>query len=158
MTAYRSVAALAALAALVCLAPSSTVLAHTNEYLATTTGPHGGMVRMSGPYHFELAVDDGEVRVWVTDHADNPQPIAGAGGQVMVMQGGERFVVELAPDRDNLLLGADERIAAEVDLRAVLTVRMQGEQPRLTRFTTMAEDRPASQQNAHAGHHAHGGH
>ena len=34
--------------------------AHSNEYLATIKGAHGGMLRMAEMYHFELVVKDGE--------------------------------------------------------------------------------------------------
>lgn len=152
MIPYRSVVALALLVSLVHLAPLRIAFAHSNEHLATVTGAHGGMLRMSGPYHVELVIGEGEVRVWVTDHADNPKPTAGARGQLMVIQDEERFVVDLLPDGDNLLHGANERITAGNDRRAVLTLRMKGQAPLQVRFITMSEDRAASQQGAHAEH------
>ena len=45
--------------------------AHTDEYFESVQAPHGGQLRMTGPYHMELLAKDGELTVYVTDHADN---------------------------------------------------------------------------------------
>jgi len=38
-------------------------LAQTNEYLDTIDGEHGGQLRMSGAYHFELVTSPGTIKI-----------------------------------------------------------------------------------------------
>ena len=61
---------------LLCIAifmSASFVAAHTDEYLDTVEGAHGGQIRMSGAYHFELVVDVGHhhtgIKVYLGNHA-----------------------------------------------------------------------------------------
>lgn len=144
-------AAIALAACLVGLALPQTAVSHSNEYLAKMVGSHGGTLRMSGPYHLELVVDEGEVRVWVTDHSDNPQSTQGAQGQLMVMKGAQRFLVTLSPAGQNVLEGADPRLTDDEDLRVVLTISMVGQGPAQARFAP-AQDAVKKQDGKHAGH------
>ena len=158
MTDYRNPVSGALLALLLLgLAPAPPAGAHSNEYLATQSGAHGGMLRMSGPYHLEMRIDRGAVRVWVTDHADNPQNTAGARGQVIVLQGADRFAVDLQPQGENTLHGSDQRIAPTPDARAVLTLSMQGQPPLQVRFAAGAKGQRTDEQAA-GGHGGHAGH
>jgi hypothetical protein len=109
-------------------------LAHSNEYLASMKGAHGGWLRMSGPYHLELVVDEENARVWVTDHADQPQSTVGARAQLMFMQGGKRIMVTLTPGDGNVLEGRAQGIGKS-DVRAVLTLEMAGQAPLQVRFS-----------------------
>ena len=43
---------------------------HTDEYFDSVNAPHGGQVRMAGPYHLEIVAKDKEIVLYVTDHAD----------------------------------------------------------------------------------------
>lgn len=108
--------------------------AHSNEYLATVKGAHGGMLRMVEMYHFELAVKDGEARVWVTDHGDVPQSTKGAVGMLRIVDGNDAFSVYMAPTGSNELMIKDARIKASKGIRLVLIVTMDGEAPLQTRF------------------------
>lgn len=45
---------------------------HSDDYLDTLATPHGGQLRMAGPYHLELVTKDKELVIYVTDHGDNP--------------------------------------------------------------------------------------
>jgi len=54
------------------LALAQPVGAHTDDYLDTIATPHGGQLRMAGPYHLELVAKDKELILYVTDHGDNP--------------------------------------------------------------------------------------
>lgn len=123
------------------------VLAHSNELLATMQGAHGGWLRMSGPYHLELVIDGENARVWVTDHADQPQSTAGARGQLMFMQDGKRIGVTLTPGDGNVLEGRAQGIGK--DVRAVLTLEMAGQAPLQVRF---APPQATVVQDAHHGH------
>lgn len=109
--------------------------AHSNEYLATVKGAHGGMLRMAEMYHFELVVKNGEARVWVTDHGDVPQSTKGAVGTLRFITGNGAFSVYLTPTGSNTLLTKDARIKSRKGTRMVLTVTMNGEQPLPTRFS-----------------------
>lgn len=108
--------------------------AHSNEHLATLKGAHGGMLRMAEMYHFELAVKDGEARVWVTDHGDAPQSTKGAVGTLRFINGNDAFSVYMAPTGSNELVVKDARIKPQKSARLVLTVSMNGESPLQARF------------------------
>lgn len=136
------------------LLPVSAAQAHTDEHLDAEGGVHGGMLRMSGPYHLELIVTDGEATVWVMDHGNAAQSTAGARGELMLLQGNERITVDLEPDGDNELSGNDARIKATESPRAVLTLSMSGQAPVQVRFAEIA--RPAAA--VESGGHSHAGH
>lgn len=121
------------LMALLSLAPPA--WAHSNEYLATVKGAHGGMLRMAEMYHFELVMKDGEARLWVTDHGDTPQSTKGAVGTLRVISGDGAFSVTLTPTGSNELVIKDARIKSRKGTRMVLTVSMNGETPLQTRFS-----------------------
>ena len=53
------------------LAFSFPAQAHTDEFFESVEAPHGGQLRMTGPFHMELVAKDGDLTVYVTDHADN---------------------------------------------------------------------------------------
>lgn len=109
--------------------------AHSNEYLATVKGAHGGMLRMVEMYHFELVMKDGEARVWVTDHGDTPQSTKGAVGILRVISGNDAFSVYMAPIGNNELLIKDARIKPRKGTKLVLVITMNGEAPLQTRFS-----------------------
>lgn len=109
--------------------------AHSNEYLATVKGAHGGMLRMVEMYHFELLMKDGEARVWVTDHGDTPQSTKGAVGILRVIAGNDAFSVYMAPIGNNELLIKDARIKTGKGTKLVLVITMNGEAPLQTRFS-----------------------
>jgi len=112
----------------------SAVLAHSNEYLETLTGTHGGKLRMAEQYHFEMVLANGELRLWVTDHGDNPQATAGATGNVKLVTEAGIITVNLTPGGANLLLGKNPKIRANAPVKAIATVTMKGQQPLQTRF------------------------
>ncbi len=109
--------------------------AHSNEYLATIKGVHGGMLRMVEMYHFELVMKDGEAHVWVTDHGDTPQSTKGAVATLRVVNGTDTFSVYLKPVNSNELMSKDAQIKPRKGTRMVLTVSMNGEAPLQTRFS-----------------------
>ncbi len=124
--------------------------AHTDEILDAMGGTHGGMLRMSGPYHLELVVDEGSVTVWVMDHGNAPQATAGARGQLLLLQDGERIIVELEPQGESELRGSDARIVATQAPRAVLTLSMRGQPPLQLRYAEVTK--PASAADGDSGH------
>lgn len=112
----------------------SAALAHSNEYLETITGAHGGKLRMAEQYHFEMVLGNGELRLWVTDHGDNPQATVGATGNVKLVTEAGVITVNLIPSGANLLLGKNPKIRANTPVKAIVTVAMKGQQPLQTRF------------------------
>lgn len=126
---------LAGLFLMASLSASGLTWAHSNEHLATMKGAHGGMLRMAGMYHFELVLNNGDARVWVTDHGDEPQSTRGAVGTLRIIDGNDAFTVYMAPTGSNELAVKDPRIKTGKGARLVLTVSMRGEAPLQTRFS-----------------------
>lgn len=121
------------LMALLSFAPP--VWAHSNEYLATVKGAHGGMLRMAEMYHFELVMKNGEARVWVTDHGDEPQSTKGAVAILRVINKNEAFSIYLKPTNSNELMIKNARLKPRNGTKMILTVTMNGETPLQIRFS-----------------------
>lgn len=79
--------------------------AHTDEYFESVQAPHGGQLRMTGPYHMELLAKDGELTVYVTDHADNNIGVDGGLAKATVETESSRTQVHLHPVGGNVLKG-----------------------------------------------------
>lgn len=120
---------LALLVGLTLVSLPSSALAHSNEYLDTIKGDHGGKLRMAEQYHFEMLLGKGELHMWVTDHGDQPQSTMGATGNVKLVTDTGIVEVKLTPSGANSLAGKDSRIRPEGLVRAVATVTMEGQKP-----------------------------
>jgi hypothetical protein len=143
---------------------ATSVFAHSNEYLDTVAGKHGGQLRMAGPWHFELVLDkqaDGSkampVTVYLTDHGDQPIATQGAVSKVTIISQNKPVQVTLTTKAPNLLVG-EAVYKAEPALKAVVQLTLNGESQN-ARFTPMA-NKPAKaeshQHDAAAGeHHQH---
>jgi hypothetical protein len=129
---------------------SACAQAHSNEELAHRRGPHGGQLQMTGNYHVELLVADGKVQVWVTDHAAQAQPTAGASGAVMMVYPNGTITTLLAPTGGNELAGKNAQIKLADGVRVSVVVTMKGQAPGQTRFVLgSAATAPAGQVAAH---------
>lgn len=128
---------------------SGVALSHSNDYLATIQGPHGGSLQMADMYHFELLIRDGVATVWVTDHGDQPQDTVGAKAEAMVINNGERVTVALAPSGKNQLVGLGPRIKSTPNARVVLTVTMKGHPPLQARYAPGAKAEAEAMQHHH---------
>lgn len=80
--------------------------AHTDEYFESVQAPHGGQLRMTGPFHMELAAKDGDLTVYVTDHADNPISVDGGLAKANIENGSTRTQVNMHPVGNNMLRGS----------------------------------------------------
>lgn len=109
-------------------------LAHDNAELAMEPGPHGGMVQMSGNFHLEVTIGEGMVKVWVTDHSDEPQPTEGATAKATVFKGSERIAVDLEPTGANELQGSSAELSDGKGLRALIDLTMPGEEAVQVRY------------------------
>lgn len=88
------------------LASASPTWAHTDEYFEFVQAPHGGQLRMTGPYHMELVTKSGELTVYVTDHADNPISVDGGLAKANIENGTTKTQVNLHPVGSNILGGS----------------------------------------------------
>jgi len=90
----------------VTLALAPPAWAHVDEYFDSVEAPHGGQLRMTGPYHLELVATEGELTIYVTDHADNKISVGGGLAKATVETGQIRNQVNLHPVADNVLKGS----------------------------------------------------
>jgi hypothetical protein len=83
-------------------------VAHTEEFFDSRQSPHGGQMRMTGPYHLELIVKDNEIGVYVMDHADKELSVNGGSGKATIQNGKTKtkISVKLEQAGDNLLKGS----------------------------------------------------
>ena len=132
----------AAMALFLAMAP--TAQAHDDAYLDTVAAPHGGQLRMTGSFHYELVLvkdsknaKDNAIEVYVTDHGGTKIPTAGATGTVTLLAGKTKVVSALKPDGDNLLTG-HASYASTPDMKAVVSIMMAGQAPLQARFTPLA--------------------
>lgn len=137
---------------------------HTDEYLATIAAPHGGQIRMAGPYHLELVAKNKEVVVYVTDHGDNEVGTAGgvAKATLQIGKAKTRTSVELAPGGGNTLKGSGDFVVRPETV-IVVFVKLPGQEPQSARFTPLKpKPKPAKKTqgskpaaDSHSGHHQH---
>ena len=118
--------------------------AHDDATLDAATAPHGGQLRMAGIYHFELVLvkdsktaKDNPVTVYLSDHAGNKIPSAGASGSVTLLSGATKASAALQPDGENRLKGV-AKYASAPDTKAVLSITLPGKPPEQARFTPFA--------------------
>ena len=138
----KRIASLAVLAGLTFAAGAA--LAHDDAYLDTQKAPNGGQLRQAGPYHYELvlAKDSKEAKenpivVYVTDHAGQKIPTAGAAGTATILAGKLKAAATLKPDGDNRMKGV-AKYASTPDMKAVVSITLAGKQPEQARFTPLA--------------------
>lgn len=125
--------------------------AHTNEYLDTIDGDHGGQLRMSGAYHFELIANPGTLKIYVTDHGSQPIDTAGASADAMVVTDGKKTVVNLRAAGANTFEGVGEFTLNEQSA-VHLKVTMPNGDAELATFTPL---RKRDSKPAESGHHHH---
>jgi hypothetical protein len=116
--------------------------AHTDAFLDTQPSPHGGQVRMTDTYHFELVVKDKELTVYVMDHANGAQPSAGMVGTATVLSGDAKVEIKLEPTTDNILKGTGDFKTAD-DMKVVVSITPAPQTARFTPFQK-AEAAPAA--------------
>jgi len=140
------------LAALLAVSLSLPVLAHDDATLDAMATPHGGQMRMAGPYHYELVTAPGELRVYLTDHGDQPVPSKGVSGNAVVLSGA-KATVPLVPAGDNLLQGRGD-FAVAPDMKVVVSLAFPDGSTWQARFTRGAKASGAPVAPA-AAHHDH---
>ncbi len=103
-------------------------LGHSDEYLDTVPGAHGGQLRMGGAFHFELvlaadakAEQATPIKVYLTDHNNNVASNEGMKATLLIKGAGKPTLVKLALDGKNALTGSGA-FTARPDLQATLVV------------------------------------
>jgi hypothetical protein len=145
------------------LAVSLPAAAHTEEYFDSVAAPHGGQMRMAGPYHLELVTKEKEIMLYVADHGDNKISTEGGVGKasIQVGKGKAKSSIKLEPAGDNMLKGSgDYTVTPETTIIAFVKLRDQEAQS--ARFTplkskTKSAKKPQDKKQA-GGHNDHSGH
>ena len=137
----KRIASLAVLAGLTFAAGAA--LAHDDAYLDTQKAPNGGQLRMAGPYHYELVLvkdakeaQENPVVVYVSDHAGQKIPTAGASGTATILAGKLKAAATLKPDGDNRMKGV-AKYASTPDTKVVVSITLAGKPPEQARFTPL---------------------
>ena len=103
----RSMATVLISAALAVSLPAG---AHTEEYFDSINAPHGGQMRMAGPYHLELVAKEKEIVLYVMDHSD--QKISTEGGiakaTIQIGKAKSKTSIKLEPAGENTLKGTGD--------------------------------------------------
>ncbi|SHL94317.1 hypothetical protein SAMN05216428_109114 [Nitrosospira sp. Nsp11] len=157
----KSMATVLMSAALVVSVPAS---AHTEEHFDAIDTPHGGQMRMAGPYHLELVTQEKDIVLYVTDHGDNKVSTDGGTGKASFQIGKAKpkDSIKLEPAGDNILKGTgDFKLTPETTI--VVFVKLPDQEPQSTRFTPLKpkasqktqEKKPAGSASGHEHHHMH---
>lgn len=142
------------------LAVSLSAAAHTEEYFDSHAAPHGGQMRMAGPFHLELVTKEQEIVVYVTDHADSKISTQGAVAKATVQTGKDKpkTTIKLESAGDNILKGTGDFIVTPETVFVVF-VKLPKYEAESARFTPLKKSDPKSSegdpQDGHNHHHMH---
>jgi hypothetical protein len=148
------------------LAVSLPAAAHTEEYFDSVAAPHGGQMRMAGPYHLELVTKEKDIVLYVADHGDKKISTEGGVGKasIQVGKGKPKSSIRLEPAGDNMLKGTgDFTVTPETTI--ITFIKLPDQEAQSTRFTPLkakakAAKKPADKKQAgspsgHDHHHMH---
>ena len=102
--------------------------AHTEEFFDSRPSPHGGQMRMTGPYHLELVSKDNEIVVYVMDHADSELSVNGGSGKATIQssKAKTKTSIKLEQAGGNILKGSgDFSITPETVITVFVTLPEQ---------------------------------
>ena len=124
-------------ALLICSVP---VEAHKANHDEAVNALHGGQSLTAGPYHLELVAKDGELILYVTDHADKAIPTDRAKAKATIQQGYEkaRIQVELEPSGDNTLKGTGA-FTVNQDTGIMVFLKLPEQEAYAARFTPLGQ-------------------
>jgi hypothetical protein len=141
--------------------------AHSEQHFDNIDTPHGGQMRMAGPYHLELVTKDKELVLYVTDHGDNNVPTEGGVGKATIRTGKskEKTAIKLEPTGENTLKGTGE-FTLTPETVVVVFVKLPDHEAQSVRFTPLKpkgkstkKAQPAKSQSSdsdgHDHHHMH---
>ncbi|MGH8762199.1 MAG: hypothetical protein ACREUR_03095 [Nitrosospira sp.] len=143
---------------------SAFAAAHTEEYFDSVESPHGGQMRMSGPYHLELVAKDKEIVLYVMDHANNKLSAEGGSGKATIQTGKDktRTSVKLEQAGDNMFKGTGD-FSVHPDTAVTVFIKLPGQEAYSARFTPLKAKAKLAMKNKDAkpqaadnnGHHHH---
>ncbi|WHZ27986.1 MAG: hypothetical protein OJF51_002784 [Nitrospira sp.] len=142
---------IAALVIGVILGVSFPAHAHTDEYFESVEAPHGGQLRMTGPFHMELVAKNGDLTVYVTDHADNAISVDGGLAKANIENGSTWTQVNMHPVGDNILRGSGT-FSLTPNTVVVVFIKLPDQDGYAARFMPL---KPKSEQGEKAPSHAH---
>jgi hypothetical protein len=145
------------------LAVSLPAGAHTEEYFDSIDAPHGGQMRMAGPYHLELVAKEKEIVLYVTDHSDRKISTERGVGKAafQVGKGKPKTSIKLEPAGDNTLKGTGD-FSVTPETVVIVFLKLPDQQAQSARFTPLKpkskvkSTKKASGEKESAGEH--GGH
>lgn len=126
---------------LICSAP---VDAHKAKHADAVKPVHGGQALAAGPYHLELVAKDGELTLYVTDHADKAVPTDGAKAKATIQQEFEKARIEVAmePSGDNTMKGTGA-FTINQDTGIMVFLKLPDQEAYAARFTPLGQKKPA---------------
>lgn len=142
--------------ALIALTLAAPALAHDDATLDARESPHGGQVRMTGPYHYELVVGERVLQVYLTDHADQPLSSQGVSGSAVVLRGG-KVSIPLTPAGEHRLEGQGD-FEAGPDMKVVVSLTFPDGDAWQARFTPWERMQQAQSSQGDAPVAPHGDH
>ena len=122
---------------LICSVP---VEAHKSKHTEVVKPLHGGQALAAGPYHLELVAKDGELILYVTDHADKAIPTDRAKAKATIQQGFEKARIEVAlePSGDNTLKGTGS-FTVNQDTGIMVFLKLPEQEAYAARFTPLGQ-------------------
>ncbi|MBH0185480.1 MAG: hypothetical protein HP477_08725 [Nitrospira sp.] len=120
---------------LICSVP---VEAHKAKRDEAVKSLHGGQALAAGPYHL-----NGELVLYVTDHADKAIPTGGAKAKATIQQGFEKARIEvvLEPSGDNQLTGTGA-FTINQDTGIMVFLKLPEQEAYAARFTPLGQKKP----------------
>jgi hypothetical protein len=116
---------------------------HTDEYFDSVNAPHGGQVRMAGPYHLEIVAKDKEIVLYVTDHADRKINVNGGISDAIFKTGKTKTSVKLEPACDNMFKGTGDFLVTP-ETKIVVFIKLPEQDAQAASFTPL---KPAESSN-----------
>ena len=153
----------------VALAVSLPAGAHTEDYFDSIDAPHGGQMRMAGPYHLELVTKEKEIVLYVTDHSDRKISAEGGVGKAAFQVGKAKpkTSIKLEPAGDNTLKGTGD-FSVTPETVIIVFLKLPDQQAQSARFTplkpkskvksTKKSSGDKESAGEHGGHHHHMNH
>ena len=151
------------------LAVSLPAGAHTEDYFDSIDAPHGGQMRMAGPYHLELVTKEKEIVLYVTDHSDRKISAEGGVGKAAFQVGKAKpkTSIKLEPAGDNTLKGTGD-FSVTPETVIIVFLKLPDQQAQSARFTplkpkskvksTKKSSGDKESAGEHGGHHHHMNH
>lgn len=138
---------------LISLVLSPLALSHTDEYFDSVSAPHGGQMRMAGPYHLEIITKDKEIELYVTDHANTKVNIDGGISKAIYQNGETKTTVKLQPAGDNVFKGTGDFIVTS-ETKVVVFIKLPGQEAQAARFIPLKPKKENNQSKEVSDSHA----